>query len=54
MTEGFALGTITPSGNRVVERVVQAMLADMSGAALFTRIPVVGDTGHVPGYDMSA
>ena len=48
----FALATITPSGNRVVERVVQDMLHDMSGAdALFTRIPVVGDTGAVAGYD---
>ncbi len=53
MADGFALGTITPSGNRTVERVVQAMLRDMPGAAaLFTRIPVVGDTGGVAGYDM--
>ncbi len=30
------------------------MLGDMPGsAALFTRIPVVGDTGGVPGYDMA-
>ncbi len=37
MVEGFALGTVTPSGNRTVERVVQSMLGDMPGAAaLFT------------------
>ncbi len=53
MAESFALGTITPSGNRTVERVVQAMLADLPGAsAHFTRIPVVGDTGGIAGYDM--
>ncbi len=54
MAGAFALGTITPSGNRTVERVVQSMLGEMpSSAALFTRIPVVGDTGGVPGYDMA-
>ncbi len=54
MVEGFTLGTVTPSGNRTVERVVQSMLGDMPGAAaLFTRIPVVGDTGGVAGYDMA-
>lgn len=53
MTTPFALATITPSGNRVVERVVQAMLRDLPDAsAHFTRIPVVGDTGGVAGYDM--
>ncbi|OYU47624.1 MAG: Asp/Glu/hydantoin racemase [Rhizobiales bacterium PAR1] len=54
MTKPFALATITPSGNRVVERVVQAMLRDLPDAsAHFTRIPVVGDTGGVAGYDMA-
>jgi maleate isomerase len=53
VADGFVLGTITPSGNRTVERVVQAMLADLPGAsAHFTRIPVVGDTGGIAGYDM--
>jgi maleate isomerase len=47
----FALATITPSGNRVVEKVVQAMCADMPGAsAHFSRIPVVGDTGGAADY----
>ena len=50
----FALATITPSGNRVVERVVQTLVRDLPGAsAHFTRIPVVGDTGGVAGYDMA-
>lgn len=54
MTKPFALATITPSGNRVVERVVQALMRDLPGAsAHFTRIPVVGDTGGVTGYDMA-
>ncbi len=37
MAESFALGTITPSGNRTVERVVQAMLADLPGARPISR-----------------
>ena len=53
MALSVSLGTITPSGNRVVERVVQAMMRDIpGGSAQFTRIPVVGDTGGVAGYDM--
>lgn len=48
----FALATITPSGNRVVERVTIAMLQGIEGAsAHFTRIPVHGDTGGAAGYD---
>jgi maleate isomerase len=53
MTKPFALGTLTPSGNRVVERTVHAMLRDLPGAsAHFTRIPVVGDTAGIAAYDM--
>lgn len=53
MSANFALATITPSGNRVFERVVQAMMADIAGgSAHFTRIPVVGDTGGIAAYDM--
>jgi maleate isomerase len=47
----FALATITPSGNRIVEKVVQAMCAEIPGAsAHFSRIPVVGDTGGASDY----
>lgn len=47
----FALATITPSGNRTVERVVQAMCRDIpQGSAHFSRIPVVGDTGGAFDY----
>ena len=54
MTKPFVLATITPSGNRVVETVVQSLIRDLPGAsAHFTRIPVVGDTGGVTGYDMA-
>jgi maleate isomerase len=52
MSSPFILATITPSGNRVVEQVVQAMIGNLPGAAaLFTRIPVRGDTGGVTGYN---
>lgn len=45
MTAEIALGTIVPSGNRTVERVTQAICADLAGVVpLFTRIPVFGDT----------
>jgi maleate isomerase len=48
----FALGTITPSGNRVVEAVTMGIAAAVPGmSAQFTRIPVRGDTGGVTGYD---
>jgi maleate isomerase len=48
----LALATITPSGNRVVERVTQAMLHGLPGASThFTRISVHGDTGGATGYD---
>lgn len=47
----IAIGTITPSGNRVVERVTQAICRDLGAEALFTRIPVHGETGGVADYD---
>lgn len=51
MALGRAIGTITPSGNRIVEAVVQAMARDMPEVAtLFSRIPVVGDTGGASDY----
>lgn len=47
----LALATITPSGNRIVEKVVQDMIRDIPGAsAHFSRIPVVGDTGGASDY----
>ena len=52
MSRAFALATITPSGNRVVETVTQAICRDLPDVALqFTRIPVHGDTGGVTAYD---
>jgi maleate isomerase len=52
MSGSFALATITPSGNRVVERVTQAMLHGLPGASThFTRIDVHGDTGGSTGYN---
>ncbi len=47
----FAIATITPSGNRVVERTTQALCHDIGADALFTRIAVHGDTGGVADYD---
>ncbi len=47
----ITIGTITPSGNRVVERVTQAICRDIAAEAIFTRIPVHGDTGGVADYD---
>ena len=45
MTNEIAIGAITPSGNRTVERVTQAICAGLDGIVpLFTRIPVFGDT----------
>ena len=45
MTSEIAIGTITPSGNRTVERVTQAICATLPGVVpLFTRIPVYGNT----------
>ncbi|WP_156640053.1 maleate cis-trans isomerase family protein [Bosea sp. PAMC 26642] len=45
MTAEIAIATIVPSGNRTVERVTQAICADLAGVVpLFTRIPVFGDT----------
>ncbi|MDB5415116.1 MAG: hypothetical protein JWR10_3451 [Rubritepida sp.] len=48
------LGTITPSGNTVVEAVTQAMLRDMAGVLpIFARIPVHGAADPFPDrYDM--
>jgi maleate isomerase len=45
MTAEIALGTIVPSGNRMDERMTQAICAKLAGVVpLFTRIPVFGDT----------
>ena len=45
MTREIAFGMITPSGNRTVERVTQAICAGQDGLVpLFTRIPVHGHT----------
>ncbi len=52
MSTSFALATITPSGNRVVEQVTQAMCMPLQGfSTQFSRIPVYGDTGGATGYD---
>lgn len=52
MVIALALATITPSGNRVVEQVTQAIAAGVPGLSTqFTRIPVHGDTGGVTAYD---
>src|SRR6476469_363686 len=41
----IAVGTITPSGNRTVEKVMQRLCAELDGVVpLFTRIPVHGAT----------
>jgi maleate isomerase len=53
MAHPVALATITPSGNRIVEQVTQAICGGRPGLSTqFTRIPVHGDTGGVAGYDM--
>lgn len=45
MNADIAIATITPSGNRTVERVTQAICAGLANVTpLFTRIPVVGNT----------
>ena len=48
------LGTITPSGNTVVERVTLAVLADFPGVSPhFSRTPVHGERDPFPsGYDL--
>jgi maleate isomerase len=52
MSLPFALATITPSGNRVVERVTQMMLHGLAEVSThFTRITVHGDTSGAAGYD---
>jgi maleate isomerase len=44
-TKEIAVGTITPSGNRTVEKVLQGLCAALEGVVpLFTRIPVHGAT----------
>lgn len=49
MVRPVALATITPSGNRIVEQVTQAICGGRPGLSTqFTRIPVQGVTG----YDM--
>ncbi|PZW42316.1 maleate isomerase [Humitalea rosea] len=50
------IGTITPSGNTVVERTTQAMLRDLpEAAALFARIPVHGERDPFPdSYNLDA
>lgn len=53
MVRPVALATITPSGNRIVEQVTQAICGGRPGLSThFTRIPVHGDTGGIAGYDM--
>ena len=49
----LALGVITPSGNRVVERVTTAVLADFPAvSAHYARVEVVGSTdAHADDYD---
>jgi len=43
------IGVITPSGNTVVERVTQAILANFPGiTALFSRTPVFGESDPLP------
>lgn len=45
MSTDIAIGTITPSGNRTVERVTQGICATLPTVTpLFTRIPVFGNT----------
>jgi maleate isomerase len=52
MRRHFALATITPSANRVVEDVTQAICRDLQDVSVhFTRIPVHGDTTAAAGYD---
>jgi maleate isomerase len=49
-----AVGTITPSGNVVVERVTAAILADFPEVSgHFSRIPVFG-SNYTPDYDWEA
>lgn len=53
MVRPVVLATITPSGNRIVELVTQAICGGRPDLSThFTRIPVHGDTGGVAGYDM--
>lgn len=53
MVRPVALATITPSGNRIVEQVTQAICGGRPGLSThFTRIPVHGDTGGITGYEM--
>ena len=59
MQNEIAIGTITPSGNRTVERLTQSICRELDGVVpLFTRIPVYGSTSPEKGgsgpYDWSA
>ena len=52
MPRDFALATITPSGNRVVEQVTIALASGVPGMSTqFTRIPVYGDASSATGYN---
>jgi maleate isomerase len=49
MAKDVHIGTITPSGNIVVERVTNAILADVPGVyPHYTRVDVHGQTSNVP------
>lgn len=59
MQNEIAIGTITPSGNRTVERLTQSICRELDDVVpLFTRIPVYGSTSPEKGgsgpYDWSA
>jgi maleate isomerase len=49
MAKEIAIGTITPSGNRTVEKVMQSLCGALDNVVpLFTRIPVTGVTSPTP------
>jgi maleate isomerase len=52
MTREIAVATITPSGNRTVEKVTQSLCHALPGVVpLFSRIPVHGTTSPIPSPD---
>lgn len=52
MTREVAVATITPSGNRTVEKVTQALCRELDGVVpLFSRIPVHGKTSPIASPD---
>ena len=52
MTREIAVATITPSGNRTVEKVTQSLCQALPGVVpLFSRIPVHGRTSPVASPD---